>query len=90
MKVLQGLGHLHGPHQDSAPQVYIILMLRTPELDAALQAGHSALLQGQSRGEKYPPSPWPAVHDAFGAAWDVAGLLRCEHTLLAHVQLFIK
>jgi len=53
-----------------------------PELDAGLQVGsHQSGVEGQN------PLPQPAGH--ADAAQDVVGLLGCEHTLVAHVQLFI-
>ena len=35
------------------------------------------------------PSPRPDDHTSFGAAQGTVGFLGCQHTLLAHVQLFI-
>jgi len=44
-------------------------------------------LQQQSRGRQSPPSP--CCHSSFDAVQDTAGFLRCEQTLLSHIQLFI-
>ncbi|KAK4812272.1 LOW QUALITY PROTEIN: hypothetical protein QYF61_012947, partial [Mycteria americana] len=59
-------------------------MPRAPELEAALQ-GRSH----QSRAERQNRLPRPAAHAAFDAAQDTVGLLGCERTLSAHVQLFV-
>ncbi|KAK4831893.1 LOW QUALITY PROTEIN: hypothetical protein QYF61_020040 [Mycteria americana] len=56
-EVLHPSDHFHGPPLDSLQQLHVLLVLRTPELDAGLQ--------------------------------DTVGLLGCERTLPAHVQLFI-
>jgi len=59
-------------------------MLRAPELDAGLQTvSHQIGLNGQNH------LPRPAGHAVFDAAQDTAGLLVCECTLSAEVQLFI-
>ena len=59
-------------------------MLRAPELDAGLPVGsHQSRVEGQN------PLPQPAGHTSLDAAEDTVGLLGCEHTLVAHVQLFI-
>ncbi|KAK4826403.1 hypothetical protein QYF61_008690 [Mycteria americana] len=65
-------------------QVHAFPVLRTPELDAVLQVGsHQRRVQGQNH------LPRPAGHTSFDAAQDTVGLLGCEYTLPAHVQLFI-
>ncbi|KAK4817094.1 hypothetical protein QYF61_027925 [Mycteria americana] len=69
---------------DPLQQVHVFPVLGTPELDAVLQVGSH-----QSRAEGQNPLPRPAGHPSFDAAWDTAGFLGCECTLLAHVQLFI-
>ena len=43
----------------------------------------------QSGAEGQNPLPQPAGHTSFYAAQDTVGLLGCECTLSAHVQLFI-
>ncbi|KAK4828118.1 hypothetical protein QYF61_023916 [Mycteria americana] len=65
-------------------QVHVFPMLRAPELDAVLQVGsHQSGVEGQNH------LPQPAGHASFDAAQDTVGLLGCESTLLAHIQLFI-
>jgi len=59
-------------------------VLRTPELNAGLQVGsHWSGAEGQNH------LPRPAGHASLDAAQDMVGLLGCERTLSAHVQLFI-
>jgi len=59
-------------------------VLRAPELDTGLQVGsHQSGAEGQN------PLSQPAGHAAFDAVLDTVGFLGCEHTLSAHVQLFI-
>jgi len=73
------------PFCDSVLQhLHVLLVLRAPELDSGLQVGSH-----QSRAEGQNPLPQPAGHAAFGATQDTVGLLGCERTLLARVQLFI-
>jgi len=60
-------------------------VLRAPELDGGLQVGSN-----QSRVEGQNPLPHPAGHAAFDAARDTVGLLRCERTLLGHVELLVN
>ncbi|KAK4815925.1 LOW QUALITY PROTEIN: hypothetical protein QYF61_010182 [Mycteria americana] len=55
------------------------------ELDAVLQAGSH---QSRVEGQNHLPRP-PAGHASFDAAQGTVGLLGCECTLLAHVQLLI-
>jgi len=43
----------------------------------------------QSRTEGQNPLPQPAGHVSLDAAQDLVGLLGCECTLVAHVELFI-
>ncbi|KAK4824005.1 hypothetical protein QYF61_009219 [Mycteria americana] len=76
--------HFCGPPLDPLQQVHVFPVLRSPELDAVLQVGsHQSRVEGQN------PLPQPAGHAAFDAAQDTVGLVGCERTLLAHVQLFI-
>ncbi|KAK4828848.1 LOW QUALITY PROTEIN: hypothetical protein QYF61_000905 [Mycteria americana] len=83
-EVLQPSDHSLGPPLDQLQQVHVLLVLKTPELDAVLQVGsHQSRVEGQNH------LPRPAGHAAFDAAQDTVGLLGCERTLLAHVQLFI-
>ena len=59
-------------------------MLGAPELDAGLQVGsHQSGAEGQNH------LPEPTGHASLDAAQDTVGLLGCERTLVAHVQLFI-
>jgi len=65
-------------------QVHVCPELTAPELDAGLQVGsHQSRVEGQNH------LPRPAGHSSFDAAQTTVGLLGCERTLLAHVQLFI-
>ncbi|KAK4831083.1 hypothetical protein QYF61_015281 [Mycteria americana] len=76
--------HFCGPPLDPLQQVHVFPVLRAPELDAVLQVGsHQSRVEGQNH------LPRPAGHASFDAAWDTVGLLGCECTLLARVQLFI-
>jgi len=43
----------------------------------------------QTGAEGQNSVPRPAGHTCFDAAEDTVGFLGCEHTLMAHVQLFI-
>ncbi|KAK4810853.1 LOW QUALITY PROTEIN: hypothetical protein QYF61_008825 [Mycteria americana] len=73
-----------GPPLDPRQQVHVLLVLRTPELDAILQVGsHQRGVEGQNH------LPRPAGHASLYAAQDTVGFLGCERTLPAHVQLFI-
>ncbi|KAK4822945.1 hypothetical protein QYF61_023445 [Mycteria americana] len=75
--------HFCGPPLDLLQQVHVFPVLRAPELDAVLQVGsHQSRVEGQNH------LPRPAGHASFDAAQDTVGLLGCEHTVLAHVQLF--
>jgi len=65
-------------------QVHVCPVLKAPELDTGLLGGCY-----QSGAEGQNPLPRPAGHTAGDAAQDMVGLLGCEHTLSAHVQLFI-
>ncbi|KAK4829013.1 hypothetical protein QYF61_001769 [Mycteria americana] len=76
--------HFCGPPLDTLQQVHVFPVLRTPELDAVLQVGSH-----QSGAERQNHIPRPAGHTSFDAAQDMVGLLGCECTLSAHVQLFI-
>ncbi|KAK4810857.1 hypothetical protein QYF61_008829 [Mycteria americana] len=83
-EVLQPSDHFHGPPLDSLQQLHVLLVLRAPELDAVLQVrSHQSGVEWQNH------LPRPAGHASFDAAQDTVGLLGCERTLLAHVQLFI-
>ncbi|KAK4814330.1 hypothetical protein QYF61_014844 [Mycteria americana] len=83
-EVLQPSHHFRGPPLDSLQQLHVLLVLRAPELDAALQVGsHQSGVEGQN------PLPRPAGHASFDASQGTVGLLGCERTLLAHVQLFV-
>ncbi|KAK4812466.1 LOW QUALITY PROTEIN: hypothetical protein QYF61_026459 [Mycteria americana] len=83
-EVLQPSHHFRGPPLDPLQQLHVLLVLRDPELDTVLQVGsHQSRVEGQDR------LPQPAGHAAFDAAQDMAGLLGCERTLSAHVQLFV-
>ncbi|KAK4827791.1 hypothetical protein QYF61_021744 [Mycteria americana] len=76
--------HFCGPPLDPLQQVHVCLVPRTPELNTVLRVGsHQSGTEGQNH------LPRPAGHTAFDAAQDTAGLLGCECTLLAHVQLFV-
>ncbi|KAK4819924.1 hypothetical protein QYF61_015299 [Mycteria americana] len=68
----------------SEVQLHVLLVLRAPELDAVLQVrSHQSRVEGQNH------LPRPAGHASSDAAQDVVGLLGCECTLSAHVQLFV-
>ncbi|KAK4828837.1 hypothetical protein QYF61_000894 [Mycteria americana] len=83
-EVLQPSDHFCGPPLDPLQQLHVLLVLKTPELDAVLQVGsHQSRVEGQNH------LPRPAGHAAFDAAQDMVGLLGCERTLSAHVQLFV-
>jgi len=58
--------------------------LSVPGLDKVLQMGpHNGRVEGNNH------FPHPLATSSIYAAQDALGLLRCKHTLLAHVQLFI-
>ncbi|KAK4815509.1 LOW QUALITY PROTEIN: hypothetical protein QYF61_003067, partial [Mycteria americana] len=83
-EVLQPSDHFCCPPLDPLQQLPVLLVLRAPELDAILQVrSHQSGVEGQNH------LPRPAGHASFDAAQDMVGLLGCEHTLLAHVQLFV-
>ncbi|KAK4829425.1 hypothetical protein QYF61_004300 [Mycteria americana] len=84
-EVFQPSDHFCGPPLDLFQQVHVFPVLRTPEVDAILQVGsHQNGVEGQNH------LPQPADHASFDAAQDTVGVLGCEHTLLAHVQLFVQ
>ncbi|KAK4820817.1 hypothetical protein QYF61_007211 [Mycteria americana] len=83
-EVLQPSGHFHVPPLDPLRQLHVLLVLRAPELDAVLQ-----VRPHQSKVERQNHLPRPAGHASVDAAQDSVGLLGCERTLLAHVQLFV-
>jgi len=68
----------------SGPAPTVFPVLKAPELASGLQVSSH-----QSRAEWQNHLPLSAGHAAFDAAQDTAGLLGCERTLVAHVQLFI-
>ncbi|KAK4818851.1 LOW QUALITY PROTEIN: hypothetical protein QYF61_020070 [Mycteria americana] len=83
-EALQPSDHFCGPPLDPLQQLHVLLVLRAPELDAVLQVrSHQSRVEGQNH------LPRPAGHASFDAAQDTVGLLGCERTLLAHVQLFV-
>ncbi|KAK4824907.1 LOW QUALITY PROTEIN: hypothetical protein QYF61_021422 [Mycteria americana] len=83
-EVLQPSDHFRRPPLDPLQQLHVLLVLRAPELEAVLQVGsHQSRVEGQNH------LPRPAGHTSFDAAQGTVGLLGCERTLLAHVQLFI-
>ncbi|KAK4816284.1 hypothetical protein QYF61_014582 [Mycteria americana] len=83
-ELFQPSDHLRGPPLDPLQQLHVFLVLRTPELDAVLQVeSHQSGVEGQNH------FPQPAGHTSLDAAQDTVGLLGCERTLPAHVQLFI-
>ncbi|KAK4811312.1 LOW QUALITY PROTEIN: hypothetical protein QYF61_024448 [Mycteria americana] len=83
-EVFQPSDHFRGPPLDPLQQLHVFRVLRAPELDAVLQVrSHQSGVEGQN------PLPRPAGHASFDAAQDTVGLLGCERTLPAHVQLFI-
>ncbi|KAK4806069.1 hypothetical protein QYF61_010278 [Mycteria americana] len=83
-EVLQPSDHFPGPPLDPLQQLHVLLVLRAPELDAVLQVGsHQSRVEGQNH------LPRPYGHTSFDAAQDMVGLLGCERTLSAHVQLFV-
>jgi len=59
-------------------------VLRAPGLDAGLQVGS---YQSRAEGQNHPPQRAGQV--SLDAAQDTVGLLGCEFTLVAHIQLFI-
>ena len=80
---LQPLGLLHGPALDLLQWLHILPVLEAPDLDTVLQMGPH-----KGRIEEDNPFPFPADYPSVDAAWDTVGLLGCESTLLAHIQLF--
>ncbi|KAK4815122.1 hypothetical protein QYF61_017397 [Mycteria americana] len=83
-KVFHPSDRFRGPPLDLLQQLHVLLVLRAPELGAVLQVGSH-----QNRAESQNHLPRPAGHAALDAAQDTVGLLGCERTLSAHVQLFI-
>ncbi|KAK4828015.1 LOW QUALITY PROTEIN: hypothetical protein QYF61_022792 [Mycteria americana] len=78
------LGSFLWPSSEPAPKLHVLLVPRAPELDAVFQVrSHKSRVEGQNY------LPQPAGHVSFDAAQDTVGLLGCERTLSAHVQLFI-
>ena len=80
MEVLQSSDHLHGPPVDPPQQLWVFLVLGSPELDAV----HESRAEGQNQ------LPLPAGHTSLDATLDAVGLLGCKCALLAHVESFIK
>ncbi|PKU42438.1 hypothetical protein llap_7238 [Limosa lapponica baueri] len=65
-------------------QLHVFPVLRAPKLDIALQVeSHESRVEGKNH------FPRPAGHTSFDAAQDIVSLLGCEHTLPAHIQVFI-
>jgi len=83
-EMLQPSDHLCGPPLDPLQHLHVFPVLGSPELDTGLQVGSQ-----QSGVEGQNPLSQPAGHAALDAAQDTVGLLGCERTLMAHVQLFI-
>ncbi|KAK4831476.1 hypothetical protein QYF61_017724 [Mycteria americana] len=84
-EVLQPSDHLCGLPLDSLQQVHVLFMLGAPELDAVLQVeSHQSGAEGQNHLCR------PAGHASFYAAQDTVGLLGCERTLSAHIELLIN
>ena len=71
-----------GPLLDALQQLRVCPALRTPHLDAVLQ-----VTSHQHRAEGQDHLPQPPGHASFDAAQDMVGLLGCEGTSLAYVQL---
>ena len=93
-KVFQPSDHFCGCPLAPLHGVHVFPVLRAPELDKAFQVGsHQSGVEGQNH------LPQPADHTytesqnhrstSLDAAQDTVGLLGCECTLVAHVQLFI-
>ena len=83
-EVLQPSDHFGCPPLDLLQQVDVFPGLRAPELDAGLQVRS---VQSRTAGQNHLPRPNGRA--SFYTAQDMAGLLGCERTLLAYVQLFI-
>jgi len=82
--MLQPSEQLCGPPLGSLQQLRVLLVLGAPELDVGLQVGsHQSRVEGQNS------LPQPAGHASLDAVQDTVGLLGCERTLVACVQLFI-
>ncbi|KAK4824458.1 LOW QUALITY PROTEIN: hypothetical protein QYF61_015836 [Mycteria americana] len=78
------LGSFSWPSSGPAPAGPRPSCAEGPELDTALQVrSHQSRVEGQNH------LPQPAGHASFDAAQDTVGLLGCQRTLLAHVQLFV-
>lgn len=72
----QGLLSALWPSLDSQQQVHVVLMLRVPGMDAALQEGfHKSGVEGENL------FPQPGAHTAFGAAQNTVGSLERKKTL---------
>ncbi|KAK4816292.1 LOW QUALITY PROTEIN: hypothetical protein QYF61_014590 [Mycteria americana] len=84
-EVLQPSDHFRGPPWYSLQQLHVLLVLRTPELDAVLQVeSHQSGVEGQNH------FPQPAGHASLDAAQDTVGLLGCKRTLSAHPQVLFR
>jgi len=79
------LGSFVWPSLVPLKQVCVCPVLRAPELDTGLQVGSH-----QNEAEGQNPLPHPADHAACDAAQDMVGLLGCERTLPAHVELLVN
>jgi len=73
------------PSFGPSPTAPLLLVLGTPGLHAVLQMGP---YEGRAEGDH--PLTLPAAHSSFGVAQDAVGLLGCQLTLMAHVQLFVQ
>ncbi|KAK4818005.1 hypothetical protein QYF61_004118 [Mycteria americana] len=78
-EVLQPSDHFHGPPLDLLQQLHVLV----------LQSWTQYCRWDLTRAEGQNHLSRPAGHAAFDAAQDTVGLLGCQCTLLAHVQLFV-
>ena len=69
---------------DALQQLYILLMLGTPVLNAELKVGPH---KGRAKGDYHLPVP--AGHTSSGGAQDTICFPSCKSTLLAHVKFVI-
>jgi len=82
--MLQPFDNLSGPPLDPFQQLHILLVLRSPGLDALLQMGPH---KGRAEGDNH--LPLSAGHPSCDAAQVTVDLLGCKRMLLAHVKFFI-
>lgn len=73
-EALQLLDYLCGLPLNSFQQIYILLMLGTPKMDAVL--------------ERQKLLSYPSGHVAFDAAQDMVGFRGCEYRLLLNSHYF--